>query len=155
MQSVFTYERWMRRAQKMAQLAQKKGEVPVGALILDPIGKLLAVGYNRREGDHDPLAHAELMAITRASKKLKSWRLIGCTLYVTLEPCVMCAGAIVQSRIDHLVYGASDPKGGGIKSLYQIAQDPRLNHRLSSTIQVLPTECGQMLTHFFKAKRQK
>lgn len=143
---------WMKRALALAEKAATAGEVPVGAVIVKD-GKPLAQARNQRESMNSPLGHAEILAIHRASQKLKSWRLAGCTLYVTLEPCVMCAGAIVQSRIDRVVFGATDPKGGAVKSLYEILQDQRLNHRSQVTDNILSQPCGEVLSQFFKKRR--
>ncbi len=145
---------WMQKALKLAQKAAERGEVPVGAvLVLD--GQVLALGSNRREQWKTPLGHAELIAVQRASQKLGSWRLLNSTLYVTLEPCVMCAGALVQARISKLVYGARDPKGGAVDSLYRVAQDPRLNHQIEIVSGILENECSQILKDFFKMRRQQ
>lgn len=143
---------WMGRALILARKAAEKGEVPVGALIVKD-GKLLSQAGNRRETWKTPLGHAELIAVQRASAKLDAWRLIGCTLYVTLEPCVMCAGSLVQSRIDRVVYGASDPKGGAMGSLFQIGQDPRLNHQVKTMGGILAEDCSELLKAFFKQQR--
>lgn len=145
-------EHWMSEALKLAQKAADLGEVPVGALIVKD-GKLLSEGFNCRETKANPLGHAELIAIQEASRRLNAWRLIDCTLYVTLEPCVMCSGALVQSRIGRVVYGTVDPKGGGLTSLYQIGQDKRLNHQLEISSGVLNVECGEILKSFFKQRR--
>lgn len=144
---------WMLKALDLAREAEGLGEVPVGALIVFE-NQIISSAYNRRETDLDPLAHAELRAIHEASQKLKRWRLIGCTLYVTLEPCVMCAGAIVNSRIDRVVFGATDPKAGAVESLYQVLSDKRLNHRPEVSGGVLREECSKILTEFFRNKRQ-
>lgn len=145
---------WMSKAIRLAKVSLKIGEVPVGALILDPKGKLLAVGVNTRERDSSPTGHAEIMAITRATRKLHSWRLEGCTLYSTLEPCVMCAGAIIQARIEKVIFGALDPKGGALKSLYELGSDSRLNHRLKVCRHFESPESALLLTQFFKKKRK-
>jgi tRNA(adenine34) deaminase len=142
----------MRRALDLAREAASMGEVPVGALIVRG-GKILSQAFNLRETLHDPTAHAERLAITLAGQTLGSWRLEGCTLYVTLEPCPMCAGAIVQSRIPRVVYGAADPKAGACASLFQIVSDPRLNHRSEVTAGVLERECGEILSLFFQDRR--
>ncbi len=149
-----SHEFWMQKALKLAEKAASRGEVPVGAIIVRDDEKVSSAS-NRREEWHTPLGHAELIALQRASQSLKAWRLLGCTLYVTLEPCVMCAGALVQARVDQVVYGAHDPKGGGLKSLYQIGTDPRLNHRFELIGGVMEQECSQVLKDFFKLKRQK
>jgi tRNA(adenine34) deaminase len=144
---------WMRRALSLANQAQKLGEVPIGALIVKD-GRLVSKAFNRRETWKTPLGHAELIALQRASQKLGAWRLLDCTLYVTLEPCLMCAAALVQARVSRVVFGARDPKGGGTVSLYQIPTDPRLNHRLEVTEGVLENECSTVLSEFFKARRE-
>ncbi len=142
----------MARALELARQAADLGEVPVGSLIVQD-RKIIAQAFNLRETLHDPTAHAERLAITLAGRALGSWRLEGCTLYATLEPCPMCAGAIVQSRIDRVVYGAPDPKAGACSSLYNLASDPRLNHRASITGQVMEQECGEILSLFFQDRR--
>jgi tRNA(adenine34) deaminase len=145
-------ERWMREALKAARRAPAHGDVPVGAVVVKG-GTVVARAHNRREADRDPAAHAEMLAIRRAAKALGSWRLEGCTLYVTLEPCAMCAGAIVLSRIPRLVFGAEDPKAGFAGSLGDLCRDPRLNHRVHVTEGVLAAKCGEVLKAFFRAKR--
>lgn len=142
----------MREALKAARRAPAHRDVPVGAVVVKD-GEVLARARNRREADRDPTAHAEVIAIRRAARKLGSWRLDGCTLYVTLEPCAMCAGAIVLSRIPRLVYGAEDPKAGFVGSLGDLCRDPRLNHRVHVTEEVLAAECGELLKAFFREKR--
>ena len=142
----------MRRALDLAKEAAGMGEVPVGALIVRE-GKILSQSFNLRETLHDPTAHAERLAITLAGQALGSWRLEGCTLYVTLEPCPMCAGAIVQSRIPRVVYGAADPKAGACDTLYHITSDPRLNHRAQVIGGVMAEQCAAILSSFFAAKR--
>jgi tRNA(adenine34) deaminase len=142
----------MERALELARQAVDLGEVPVGAVIVRE-GKILAQAFNLRETLHDPTAHAERLAITLAGRALGTWRLEGCTLYVTLEPCVMCAGAIVQSRIARVVYGAADPKAGACASLYRLVSDRRMNHRAAVTAGVLERECGEILTLFFQDRR--
>ena len=146
-------EAWMRRALRLAEEAAEQDEVPVGAIIVHK-RKIIGTGANQREQLNDPTAHAEMIAITQAAASLESWRLIDCTLYVTLEPCPMCAGAILQSRIPRVVFGASDPKAGAVQSLFQLLNDPRLNHTAEVTGGVLGFECGQILTAFFEAKRR-
>jgi len=143
---------YMRQALALAARAADLGEVPVGAVVVDESG-VIAEAYNERESLPSALAHAELTALSRACAKLGRWRLSGCTLYVTLEPCVMCAGAIVNSRVDRVVYGARDPKGGAVESLYQVLADGRLNHRPKVTSGVLNNECGLILTDFFRGRR--
>ncbi len=142
----------MQAALAEAERAAELGEVPIGAVIVCG-GEIVGRGYNRRESDQDPLAHAELLAIAAAARRLASWRLLGCTLYVTLEPCAMCAGALVNSRVERLVFGAADPKAGYCGSLGDLVRDPRLNHRLEVTGGVLAEECGRRLSVFFQALR--
>jgi tRNA(adenine34) deaminase len=144
----------MRRAITAARRASRHDDVPVGAVVVKD-GRVVASGHNRREVDDDPVAHAEVIAIRRAARKLGSWRLDGCTLFVTLEPCAMCAGAIVLARIPHLVYGARDPKAGFVGSLGDLCRDARLNHRVNVTPDVLGPECGRLLVDFFRAKRKR
>lgn len=146
-------ENYMRRALELARAASSLGEVPVGAVVVKD-GKIVGEGANAREQANDALRHAEMDAIGQACKALGSWRLTGCTLYVTLEPCLMCAGAIWQARLDKVVYGATDPKAGAMGSLYKVHEDVRLNHRLPVETGVLADECGQILKDFFKAKRR-
>ena len=145
--------RFMRDALRSARRAPGHGDVPIGAVIVKD-GVAIARGRNRREVDQDPAAHAELVAIRRAARRLGSWRLEGCTLYVTLEPCAMCAGAIVLARVPRLVFGALDPKAGFVGSLGDLCRDPRLNHRVAVTTGVLAEECGRLLVSFFREKRR-
>lgn len=145
--------RWMREALAEALRAEALGEVPVGSVVVLG-GVVVGRGYNRRESDRDPLAHAEVMAIRAAAEHLGSWRLNGCTLYATLEPCAMCAGALVLSRISRLVFGARDPKAGFCGSLGDLVRDPRLNHRLDVEGEVLRSECASVLREFFAALRR-
>jgi len=140
----------MRRALHEAELAAQAGDVPVGAVVLGPDGTPLAAGHNEREATGDPTAHAEVLAIRRAAERLGRWRLTGCTLVVTLEPCTMCAGAIVQSRVDRVVYGARDEKAGAAGSLWDVVRDRRLNHRPEVVLGVLEQECAEQLTAFFR-----
>lgn len=142
----------MERALDLARQAANLGEVPVGSVIVHD-RKIVSQAFNLRETLQDPTAHAERLAITLAGRALGSWRLEGCTLYVTLEPCPMCAGAIVQGRIARVVYGASDPKAGACASLYRLVSDPRLNHRASITAGVMEKECGEILSLFFQDRR--
>jgi len=142
----------MREALRVARRAPAHHDVPVGALVVKE-GAVLSRAHNRREADGDPSAHAEVLAIRRAAKKLGAWRLDGCTLYVTLEPCAMCAGALVLARIPRLVFGAEDPKAGFVGSLGDLCRDPRLNHRLHVTDGVLGEECGRILREFFRERR--
>ncbi len=147
-------EAFMREALQLAGQAAALGEVPVGAVaVVD--GSVVARAYNRREVDHDPFAHAELLAMRDAAKAVGAWRLSGVTVYVTLEPCAMCAGALVQSRVDRLVFGAFDAKAGAVGSLYNLAQDARFNHRVEVKSGVLGDECSEVLKAFFKTLRSK
>ena len=148
----------MRLALREAERALEAGEVPVGAVVVHQdsahgAGRVIGSAHNQREQLRDPTAHAEMIAITQAAEALGSWRLTGCTLYVTLEPCPMCAGAIVLARLPRLVYGAHDAKAGAVASLYRLVDDPRLNHRAEVTGGVLAERCGEILTRFFQAKR--
>jgi tRNA(adenine34) deaminase len=147
-------QRWMRLAIAEAERAAAMGEVPVGAVVVRG-DEVVGRGHNRREVDGDPLAHAELLAIREASGIVGGWRLSDCSLYVTLEPCAMCAGALVNSRVERLVFGAHDPKAGYCGSLGDLARDPRLNHRLEVTAGVLETECGGLLKRFFEQLRSR
>ncbi|MEW2525337.1 tRNA adenosine(34) deaminase TadA [Streptomyces sp. NPDC047071] len=143
----------MRLALDEAALAVRGGDVPVGAVVLSPDGEtVLARGHNEREAVGDPTAHAEVLALRRAAAALGSWRLPGCTLVVTLEPCVMCAGALVQSRVDRVVYGARDEKAGAAGSLWDLVRDRRLNHRPEVVEGVLADDCAQLLTAFFRGR---
>jgi tRNA(adenine34) deaminase len=145
-------EEFMRRALAEAETALGEDEVPIGAVIVRA-GQVIAAAHNQREQLRDPTAHAEMIAITQAAAAIGDWRLEECTMYVTLEPCVMCAGAMVLARIPRLVYGAADPKGGAVTTLYQLLDDPRLNHRAVAIGGVLAAECGDILTRFFAEKR--
>jgi tRNA(adenine34) deaminase len=145
---------WMQEALAEARRAGEIGEVPIGAVILLQ-GEIIGRGHNRREIDRDPLAHAEILAIRQAAGRIGGWRLSGCTMYVTLEPCAMCAGALVNSRIDRLVYGAADPKAGYCATLGNLVQDARLNHRLEVTAGVMEEESAALLRAFFAALRKK
>lgn len=143
----------MRQALLAAREAGLRGDVPVGAVILGPDGAPIGMGSNERELTGDPTAHAEVVAIRRAAEALGQWRLTGCTLVVTLEPCTMCAGAIVAARIDHLVFGAFDDKAGAVTSLFDVLRDPRLNHRPRVTSGVLEADCAALLEEFFTSRR--
>jgi tRNA(adenine34) deaminase len=145
-------ERWMRLALEEAALAAADDEVPVGAVVVAG-GRVVASAHNQREQLLDPTAHAEMIALTQAAAALGSWRLDGCVLYVTLEPCPMCAGAILQARVPRVVWGAADPKAGAVESLYRLFDDPRLNHRVEHVGHILAPECGRLLTEFFRTKR--
>lgn len=143
----------MRLALAEADLAWSEDEVPIGCVILHPVHGVIGRGHNRREQRQDPIAHAEILALQEAALKLGSWRLEDCTLYVTLEPCPMCAGAIVQARVPRVVFGCTDPKAGACATLYQITADPRLNHRCQVTGGILAEECAAKLSQFFTQKR--
>ncbi len=147
-------ERWMRDGLRSARRAPAHRDEPIGAVVVKD-GVAVARARNRREADGDPTAHAEVLALRRAARRLGSWRLSGCTLYVTLEPCAMCAGAIVLSRLPRLVYGAADPKAGFVGSLGDLCRDSRLNHRVEVTGGVLSDECGKMLVEFFRERRKR
>ncbi len=144
----------MALALKEAQKAQEKGEVPVGAVIVKN-GSIVSKGFNLRESKNNPILHAELVAIQKASKKLKSWRLVDCDLYITLEPCLMCAGAIIQSRVRHVYIGTEDPKAGACCSLYQVFNDPRFNHQPKWEIGLLKEQSSELLKSFFKELRKR
>ncbi|MCZ4099911.1 nucleoside deaminase [Streptomyces sp. SID13666] len=141
----------MRHALEEAGLAPRTGDVPVGAVVLGPDGVVIGRGRNEREATGDPTAHAEVLAIRDAAQAVGEWRLTGCTLVVTLEPCTMCAGAIVLSRLDRVVYGALDEKGGAVGSLWDVVRDRRLNHRPEVIQGVLAEECSALLTRFFRS----
>jgi tRNA(adenine34) deaminase len=147
-------EAFMQQALVLAREAAELGEVPVGAVAVHD-GRIVGTGFNRREVDRNPLAHAELLALDAAAKALGAWRLTGVTLYVTLEPCAMCAGGLVQSRVTRLVFGAMDPKAGAVGSLYNLAEEPRHNHRLQVTSGVLADESRLLLKSFFERLRDK
>ncbi|MFC3419155.1 tRNA adenosine(34) deaminase TadA [Salinicoccus hispanicus] len=148
------HEEYMKLALAEARKAEAIGEVPIGSVVVHE-GQVIASSHNLRETSQNPLTHAEVIAINQASEVLGSWRLEECTLYVTLEPCVMCSGAIVMSRIPHVVYGARDPKGGTVDSLMHLLDEPRFNHRPIVTSGVMEEECSEMLKSFFKALRQR
>ena len=145
-------DRFMRVAIEAARIAEDNGDVPIGAVIVYK-NQIIGKAYNQREQLNDPTAHAEIIALTQAAAFIESWRLHDCTIYVTLEPCPMCAGALVLSRMDRLVYGCDDLKTGACKSLYNIVQDERLNHRLEVTSGVLAEECSKLLQEFFLRRR--
>ncbi len=140
----------MRSAITIAQSALKTEDVPVGALIVDSENNIVSTGYNEREAHQDPTAHAEIVAIRRAAQKLGTWRLDGCKLVVTLEPCAMCAGAIAQSRINTLIFGAWDEKAGAVGSVWDVLRDPRAIHKMEVVGGVLEAECAELLTNFFR-----
>ena len=144
----------MHQALLLAETAYQKGEVPVGALLVGEMG-IISFAHNRREELHDATAHAELLVLREAGAKLRTWRLLDTTLYVTLEPCPMCAGALVLARVSRLVFGTRDPKGGAAGSLFNIAADPRLNHRLEVHEGVLAEECAALLKKFFSERRNQ
>jgi tRNA(adenine34) deaminase len=144
----------MLRAIELARRAMSLGEVPIGCVIVhDPTGQVVGEGFNRREIDHDPTAHAEMIALRQAGASTKHWRLLDCTLYVTLEPCPMCAGAIVNARLPRLVYGCADPKAGAVETLFRLCDDARLNHRVEIDGGVRADECASLLREFFQAQR--
>ena len=146
--------KYMRQAIKEAEKSLQKDEVPVGCILVKD-NKILARAHNLRESKQLATAHAELLCIEKACKKLKSWRLVGCTLYVTLEPCPMCAGAIINARIDRVVFGASDKKAGYVSTLHQTLSDPALNHRAEILGGIEEEHCGKLLSDYFKEKREK
>lgn len=163
-----TDEDYMRMALEEARLAAEEGEVPIGAVVVQGMsragdgdearyegGEVVARAHNRRETDKDPSAHAEFSAMCEAARALDRWRLTGCTVYVTLEPCLMCSGLMVNSRIDRCVFGAPDPKGGALGTLYDISHDERLNHEFEVTSGVLEEECATLLRDFFRERRAK
>ena len=143
----------VRAALEQARLALDAGEVPIGAVVLDASGVVIGTGFNERERRHDPTAHAEVLALRAAAAARREWQLIGCTLAVTLEPCTMCAGAIVLARVSRLVFGAWDPKAGAVGSLWDVVRDRRLNHRPEVVGGVLAGECAALLDAFFAGKR--
>lgn len=145
---------WMGLALKAAKKAGARDEVPIGAILVRD-GRVLGSGYNLRESKQDPAAHAELTAIRRAARRSGNWRLTGATLYVTLEPCVMCMGAAILARIDRLVFGCFDPKAGAAGSLYDLSCDPRLNHRFAVESGVREQECSELLSGFFRRLRNR
>ena len=145
-------QEFMAEALRQAMLALDEDEVPVGAVIVQD-GRVIARAHNQRELLRDPTAHAEMIAITQAAEHVDNWRLEDCTMYVTLEPCAMCAGAIVLARLPRLVFGAHDPKAGAVGSVYDIPRDPKLNHTVEVTAGVLEQECSEILTDFFRRKR--
>jgi tRNA(adenine34) deaminase len=151
--NITMHEHFMRMALAEARAAFDEEEVPIGAVIVHG-DQVIAAAHNQREQLHDPTAHAEMIAITQAAESLGSWRLTDCTLYVTLEPCPMCAGAILQARIPTVVYGAADPKAGAVQTLYRLLSDARLNHSCQTVAGVLGDECGLILSEFFQRQRQ-
>ena len=156
MHSTRVHEAWMRQALEFAERAQHEdNEIPVGAIIVSAEGERIAEGWNRNIAESDPSAHAEIVAMRRAGQALGNHRLIGCTLYVTLEPCAMCAMAMVHARVARVVFGAFDPKTGAAGSVFDLLADPRHNHRVEVTGGVLAEDCGSRLTQYFRAKRGK
>lgn len=147
-------EYWMRKALQLARHAESLGEVPVGAVLVRD-NQLVAEGWNQPIISNDPTAHAEIIAMRQAGHQLENYRIVDTVLYVTLEPCVMCAGALIHARVKRVVYGASDPKAGADTSVFNLLRDDRFNHRLEVTAGVLAEECGQMLSQFFQLKRRK
>lgn len=147
-------ERFMRLAIEQAEIAGRIGEVPIGAVIADSSEQLISTGHNLRERTNDPTAHAEIIAIRKAGEKLQSWRLEGATIYITVEPCVMCIGAIILARIRRLVFGAKDPKAGAVSSVYSLGADSRLNHIVEITEGICEEECSNMLKDFFRNLRK-
>lgn len=147
-------KRYMKIAIEQAQIAQENGDVPIGAIIVHN-DTIIAKAYNQKEQLQDPTAHAEIIALTQAAAARQSWRLEGCTMYVTLEPCPMCAGALVLARIERLVYGCDDAKTGAVKSLYNMVQDDRLNHKIEVTSSVLADDCSKLLQQFFQKRRSE
>ena len=148
------HELFMRLALQEAQRARQEGEVPVGAVVVRG-ERVIAAAHNQREQLRDPTAHAEMIAITQAGESVGGWRLEDCTLYVTLEPCIMCAGAIVLARIPQVVFGATDPKAGAVHTLYHLLDDERLNHRAQVTPGVMADHCGAILSEFFQEQRRQ
>ena len=145
---------WMSEAIALAREAMALGEVPIGCVIVNNLdGQVIGRGYNRREIDRDPTAHAEIIAMRQAGRALGHWRLVDCTLVVTLEPCPMCAGAIVNARVPRLVYGCDDPKAGAVRTLYQVCTDNRLNHQVVVTAGVMADDCAGLLREFFRGQR--
>jgi len=147
-------ERWMREALGAAREAARAGEVPVGACVVGPGGELLAVAGNRTRTDCDPTAHAEVVALREAARRLGNFRLTGSVMYATLEPCAMCAGALVQARVRRLVYGARDAKAGAVESVFRVCDASSLNHRMELTAGVLEAECRELMQAFFRARRE-
>ena len=147
-------EYWMSVALSLAKSAESIDEVPIGAVVVRD-GKIISTGFNTRETLNKTNGHAELEAIATANKNLKSWRLVDCELYVTIEPCIMCAATLQQSRIKRVIYGSEDPKGGGVESIYAIGNDARLNHNFDVTKGVMRDECSRLLRDYFRRKRKK
>lgn len=146
------HQMFMKLALEQAEQAYANGEVPVGAVVAHH-GRVIAAAHNQREQLRDPTAHAEMIAITQAAESMENWRLADCVLYVTLEPCPMCAGAILNARIPQVVYGADDPKGGAVQSVFRLLSDARMNHRAEIHHGILADRCGELLSRFFRGKR--
>jgi len=149
-----TDEHYMRMAIDQAYIAEENGDVPIGCVVVHK-DRVIAKAYNQREQLHDPTAHAEIIALTQAAEFVGNWRLHKCTIYVTLEPCPMCAGALVLGRLDRVVYGTDDPKTGAVRSLYHIVEDPRLNHQLEVTCGIMEDDCKKQLQAFFRRRREE
>lgn len=145
---------WMREALREARRAEAEGEVPIGAVIVHE-GRVVARAHNQRERLQDPTAHAEMIALTQAAEHLHNWRLAGARMYVTLEPCAMCAGALVLSRLEEVVWATPDPRAGAVESVFRILEEPRLNHRVLSRSGVLEEECRELLKSFFRRRRSE
>ena len=153
MKNLEVHQLWMAKAIALAKQAGASGEIPVGAIVLNKLGEAIALGVNRKERDQDPTAHAEIVAIREAARVLRDWHLTGCTLYVTLEPCPMCAGAILQARISTLVYGADDPKAGAIRTVANLPDSPVSFHKLEAIAGIREQECQELLQDWFKNLR--
>ncbi len=152
--SGLTADDFLQEALAEAQKAWEEDEVPIGAIVVDPAGQIIGRGHNRPIAAQDPTAHAEIVALRQAAARQGNYRLPGCTMYVTLEPCLMCMGALLQARIQRLVFGVADPKGGAAVSLYRLADDPRLNHRIEVQGGVAAEACRRLLQDFFRRKRR-
>lgn len=153
-QRVEPVDSWMLQALAEAEKAAALDEVPIGCIVVhQPTGRIIGRGHNRRQADHDPTAHAEILAMRQAGLSLGHWRLLDCVVVVTLEPCPMCAGAIVNARVPKLIYGCDDPKAGAVRTLYRIVEDDRLNHRVEVTSGILADQCAGLLRNFFQRRR--
>ena len=150
-----SHDVYMRIAINEAWKAHEMGEIPVGALIIDCDGRILGKAHNETITRSDPTAHAEILALRRAAEATKNYRLVNTKIYVTIEPCIMCAGALIHARVEEIIFGVADPKWGGLESLYQLGKDERINHRLKVTSGVLGSDCEKIIQHFFKEKRRK
>ena len=153
MKNLEVHQMWMAKAIALAKQAGADGEIPVGAIVVNKLGEAIALGVNRKERDQDPTAHAEIVAIREAARVLRDWHLTDCTLYVTLEPCPMCAGAILQARISTLVYGADDPKAGAIRTVANLPDSPVSFHKLEAIAGIREQECQELLQDWFKNLR--